>query len=139
MQNGAPTYTEKVMKDPQLPPAQAMSQYIRGNSSGPFVQDAGYIMQYYQLQAQRDALQTWLAPTDERLMPPVSPTQDESRRFATIMNDVNSKYQEVFTKVVTGAESLETLAGLPAQLRTIGIDDAIKIQQAALERYNKRA
>jgi putative aldouronate transport system substrate-binding protein len=136
--NGAPTYTDELMKNATLPPAQAMSRYIRGNFNGPFVQDAGYIMQYYQLQAQKDALQTWLAPSDERQMPPVTPTQDESRRFASIMNDVNSKYQEVFTKVVNGSESLDTLAGLPAQLKQIGIDDAIKIQQAALDRYNKR-
>jgi putative aldouronate transport system substrate-binding protein len=95
-------------------------------------------MQYYQLQVQKDALQTWLAPSDERQMPPVTPTQDESRRFASIMNDVNSKFQEVFTKVVNGSEPMGSMVGLPAQLKQIGIDDAIKIQQAALDRYNKR-
>lgn len=138
LEGGKPTYTDTLMKHPQLPPAQAMSRYIRGNFNGPFVQDAGYIMQYYQLQAQKDALQTWLAPSDERQMPPVTPTQDESRRFASIMNDVNSKYQEVFTKVINGSQPMETMTGLPAQLRQIGIDDALKIQQAALDRYNKR-
>jgi putative aldouronate transport system substrate-binding protein len=55
------------------------------------------------------------------------------------MNDVNGKYQEVFTRAITGADSMDTLTGLPAQLRQIGIDDAIKIQQSALDRYNKRA
>jgi putative aldouronate transport system substrate-binding protein len=55
------------------------------------------------------------------------------------MNDVNGKYQEVFTRVLTGADPMDSLTALPAQLRQIGIDDAIKIQQAALDRYNKRA
>ena len=59
-------------------------------------------------------------------------------RFASIMNDVNSKFQEVFTKVVNGSEPMETMTALPAQLKQIGIDDAIKIQQAALDRYNNR-
>ena len=68
----------------------------------------------------------------------VTPTQEESKKFASIMTDVLAKYQETFTKVVTGAESLDTLTGLPTQLRQIGIDDAIKIQQSALDRYNKR-
>jgi len=139
LENGYPRYTDDLMKNAQLPPAQAMSRYIRGNFNGPFVQDTRYIEQYYQLQAQRDALQTWLAPTDERQMPPVTPTQDESRRFASVMNDVNSKYEEVFTRVVTGAEPADSLTALPAQLRQIGIDEAIKIQQSALDRYNKRA
>jgi putative aldouronate transport system substrate-binding protein len=139
LENGYPRYTAEMMHNPQgLPPAQAMSRYIRGNSSGPFVQDARYIEQYYELQAQKDALKTWLEPTDDRQMPPVTPTQEESKKFASIMNDVNGKYQEVFTKVITGAEPVDAVTGLPAQLRQIGIDDAIKIHQAALDRYSKR-
>jgi putative aldouronate transport system substrate-binding protein len=140
MESGNPLYTPEVMRNPQgLPPAQAMSRYIRGNFNGPFLQDVRYLEQYYENQVQKDALKTWLEPSDERQMPPVTPTQDESKKFASIMTDVNSKYQEVFTRVVTGAEPMETLAGLPAQLRQIGVDDAVKIQQAALDRYNKRA
>jgi putative aldouronate transport system substrate-binding protein len=138
MVNGYPTYTDELMHNASLPPAQAMSRYIRGNFNGPFVQDKRYIEQYYQLQEQKDALQTWLEPSDERQMPPVTPTQEESRKFASVMNDVNSKYQEVLTKVITGEEPLDSLTGLPAQLKQIGIDDAIKIQQSALDRYNKR-
>jgi putative aldouronate transport system substrate-binding protein len=127
------------MRNPQgLPPAQAMSRYIRGNFNGPFVQDSRYLEQYFELQVQKDALKTWLEPVDDRQMPPVTPTQEESKKFASIMNDVLGKYQEVFTKVITGAEPIDTLTGLPAQLRQIGIDDAIKIQQSALDRYNKR-
>jgi putative aldouronate transport system substrate-binding protein len=93
------------MRNPQgLPPAQAMARYFRSVFNGPFVQDTRYLEQYFELQAQKDALKTWLEPTDERQMPPVTPTQEESKKFASIMNDVNSKYQEIFTKVITGAE-----------------------------------
>jgi putative aldouronate transport system substrate-binding protein len=140
LENGYPRYTPELMRNPQgLPPAQAMSRYIRGNFNGPFVQDPRYIEQYYELQAQKDALKTWLEPTADRQMPPVTPTQEESRKFASIMNDVIGKYQEVFTKAITGAEPMDAISGLPAQLRQIGIDEAIKIQQSALDRYNKRA
>jgi putative aldouronate transport system substrate-binding protein len=140
LENGYPRYTPELMRNPQgLPPAQAMSRYIRGNFNGPFVQDTRYIEQYFELPAQKEALKTWLEPTDDRQMPPVTPTQEESKKFASIMNDVNGKYQEVFTRVLTGADPMDSLTALPAQLRQIGIDDAIKIQQAALDRYNKRA
>ena len=138
MVDGYPTYTDELMRNSSSPPAQAMSRYIRGNFNGPFVQDKRYIEQYYQLQEQKDALQTWLEPSDDRQMPPVTPTQEESRKFASVMNDVNSRYQELFTRIVTGEDSLDNLAGLPAQLKQIGLDDAIKIQQSALDRYNKR-
>jgi putative aldouronate transport system substrate-binding protein len=140
MDNGYPRYTAELMRNPQgLPPAQAMSRYIRGNFNGPFLQDPRYIEQYFEVQVQKDALKTWLEPSDERQMPPVTPTQEESKKFASIMNDVFGKYQEVFTRVVTGAEPMDALTALPGQLRQIGIDDAVKIQQAALDRYNKRA
>ena len=140
LENGYPRFTPVMMRNPQgLPPAQAMSRYIRGNFNGPFLQDVRYLEQYYEIQAQKDALKTWLEPSDERQMPPVTPTQDESKKFGSIMTDVNSKYQEVFTRVITAADPIDTLTGLPAQLRQIGIDDALKIQQAALDRYNKRA
>jgi putative aldouronate transport system substrate-binding protein len=139
LDNGSPRYTPEVLQNPTLPPPQALSRYVRATFNGPFVQDARYIQQYFQLQVQKDALQTWVEPSDERQMPPVTPTQDESRKFASIMNEVNSTYQEAFTRAVTGAASADTLMGLPARLRQIGIDDAIKIQQAALDRYTRRA
>jgi putative aldouronate transport system substrate-binding protein len=139
LNSGKPTYTLEVLQNPTLPPAQALSRYVRATFNGPFVQDGGYLEQYLQLQVQKDALQTWLAPSDERQMPPVTPTQDESRKFASIMNEVNSTFQEAFTRAITGVQSAGALSGLPAQLRQIGIDDAIKIQQAALDRYTSRA
>ncbi len=139
LDGGYPRYSSELLQNPTLPPAQALSRYVRATFNGPFVQDARYIEQYFQLQVQKDALKTWLAPTDERQMPPVTPTQDEGKKFASIMNEVNSKYQEVFTRAVTNAEAPDALAALPAELRQIGIDDAIKIQQAALDRYTRRA
>jgi putative aldouronate transport system substrate-binding protein len=138
-ENGYPKYTPEIMRNPQgLPPAQAMARYFRSVFNGPFVQDTRYLEQYFELPAQQEALKTWLEPSDERQMPPVTPTQEESRKFASVMNDVIGKYQEVFTRVVTGAESTDSLAGLADQLRSLGVDDAVKIQQAALDRYNKR-
>jgi putative aldouronate transport system substrate-binding protein len=139
LDDGNPRYTPDLLQNATLPPAQALSRYVRATFNGPFVQDARYIQQYFQLQVQKDALQTWLEPSDERQMPPVTPTQDESKKFASIMNEVNSSYQEAFTRAITGAASADALTGLPAQLRQIGIDDAIKIQQAALDRYTRRA
>ena len=41
-------------------------------------------------------------------------------------------------KVFTGAEPMSTWDKFQDELKTLGIDDALKVQQAALERYNKR-
>jgi putative aldouronate transport system substrate-binding protein len=140
MVDGKPIFTPEVMKNPQgLPPAQAIAKYARSINNGPFVQDPGYIMQYYELPEQKDALKIWMEPTNEKRMPPVTPTQDESKKFATIMADIDTRFDEVFNKVWSGALPLDAWDTFVKDLKQMGIDDAIKIQQAALDRYNKRA
>jgi putative aldouronate transport system substrate-binding protein len=56
-----------------------------------------------------------------------------------VMTEVNTRYDEVFAQVLTGAQPIETWDGFVEELKQIGIDDAIAVQQAALDRYNKRA
>lgn len=139
MVSGYPTYTDALMKDPKLPPASAMSLYIRAHYNGPFVQDKRYIEQYSVLPEQKEAIAIWSQPSNAGQLPPITPTQDESKKFATIMQDVMTRYEEVFHKVVTGGLPLDAWDQFVKDAKSMGIDDAIKIQQAALDRYNKRA
>src|SRR3989442_1583918 len=138
MVNGLPTYLDAVMHDPKIPSAQMISRFARGNFNGPFVQDVRYITQYYELPEQKDALKVWTQPTNEKLLPPLTVTQDESKRFASLMTDINTRYDEVFNRVWSGKAGLDEWDGFARGLRGMGIDDALKIQQAALDRYNKR-
>jgi putative aldouronate transport system substrate-binding protein len=138
MKDGYPTYTDAMFKDPQLAPAQVMSKYMRAAFNGPFVQDRRYMEQYSTLQEQKDSITIWMDAVNDKLMPPVTPTQDESKKFASVMNDINTRYDETFTKVLAGQLPLDAWDTFVKDLKTMGIDDAIKIQQAALERYNKR-
>ncbi len=138
MVSGNPTYTDEVMRNPQLPSAQAISRYARGNFNGPFVQDVRYITQYYELPEQKDALKAWTQPSNEKLLPPITVTQDESKRFATLMTDINTRFDEVFNRVWSGKAGLDEWDGFVKALSGMGIDDARKIQQNALDRYNKR-
>lgn len=139
MVNGYPTFTDAITKDPKLPMASTMSLYIRAHYNGPFVQDKAYIEQYSPLPEQKQSLTLWAQPTNEGRLPPITPTQDESKKFATVMQDVMTRYEEIFHKVVTGALPLDAWDQFVKDAKGMGIDDAIKIQQAALDRYNKRA
>jgi putative aldouronate transport system substrate-binding protein len=138
MTNGQPIYTDVVMRDPQLPSAQAISRYARGNFNGPFVQDVRYVQQYYELPEQKDALTQWTKPLNEKLLPPITVTQDESKRFASLMADVNTRFDETFNKVWTGKATLDDWDSFVKALPGMGIAEATKIQQNALDRYNKR-
>ncbi|MEG0369583.1 MAG: hypothetical protein RR593_06235, partial [Hungatella sp.] len=60
MVDGKPIYTDLVMHNPDgLTIQKAMSEYQLAYGNGPFVQDKDYLLQYYNLQAQKDALAIW--------------------------------------------------------------------------------
>jgi putative aldouronate transport system substrate-binding protein len=140
LDNGYPKFSDLIMKNPdKLPLAQSMSAHFRSNFAGPFVQDKRYIEQYFQLPEQQDAYKIWQEPTNEKQMPPVTANQDESRQFAKIMTEVNTRFDEVFAQVLSGAQPIEAWDTFVGELKQLGIDDAVAVQQAALDRYNKRA
>ena len=142
MIDGMPTYTDLILNNPDgMPISNAMSAYIRGNYNGPFVQDVRYLVQYYTLQEQRDTLDAWGASSSNaaaHVMPPITPTSDESKEFATIMNQVNTRRDEMTLKFIFGDESLEKFDDYVSELKMMGLDRAIEIENAALARYNAR-
>src|SRR5690606_29989013 len=80
MENGYPTYTDLVLKNPdKLAPAQGISLYARGSYNGPFIQDKRYAEQFFALQTQRDAVTTWQNTDSAKYnLPPITPTPEES-------------------------------------------------------------
>jgi putative aldouronate transport system substrate-binding protein len=140
MENGYPKYTDLIMKNPdKLAPAQAMAQYIRGNYNGPFVQDKRYIEQYLTLPQQKDAVTVWeKTDADKYALPPITPTPQESSEFAKIMNDVNTLVDETTLKIILGSEPLDYFDTFQKKLKSLNIDRAVQIEQAAFDRYNKR-
>ncbi len=139
LENGYPKFTDLIMKNPdKLAPAQTISLYARSNYNGPFVQDKRYIEQYNQLQQQKDAIAIWQTDVEKYALPPITPTQQESAEYATIMNDVNTLVAEMTLKIILGTEPVDSFDKYVAKLKSLKIDRAIDIQKAALERYNKR-
>jgi putative aldouronate transport system substrate-binding protein len=139
-ENGYPAYTDIVLKNPKgWPIAQGIAAYARSQDSGPFVQDLRYLEQYYNLQEQKDALKLWPFPDMlKRIVPPLTPTPDESSEFASIMSEVNTYQREMEAKFIIGTEPVSKWETYVRTIKNMGIDRAIKIQNAALNRYNAR-
>lgn len=140
MVNGEPVYTDEILKNPQgLTTGQAMSKYIRAQENGPFVQDKRFIYQYYKYPQQKKALELW-SDTDaaKNVLPPLTYNETESKRYAAIMNEVNTYADEMFYKFIMGVEPLESYDNYVEQLNKLGIAEATSIVQGALDRYNKR-
>ncbi|MEK4119189.1 extracellular solute-binding protein [Paenibacillus sp. FSL W8-0919] len=137
--DGYPTYTDEVMKNPDgLSITQALAKYNLASYSGPFVQDRRYIEQYSALPEQKAAIETWMKADNSRLMPVISPTAEESTRYASIMNDVNTYYEEMVNKFIMGVEPISGFDKFVETIQGMGIEEAVKIQQAALDRFNSR-
>lgn len=139
MIDGYPTYTDNMYNHPDgLPLGQALSQYVRSTHGGPFVQDLRYFEQYMELPEQLAAVEEWSKPTNEMKMPLVTPTAEESRKYSSIMSDLNVYREEMTIKFIMGSESLDKFDEYVDTLKAMGIEEAITIQKSALDRYNSR-
>lgn len=58
--------------------------------------------------------------------------------YASIMADIDTYKSEMFNKFVMGAEPLDRFDAFAETIQSMGIEQAIHIQQAALDRFNKR-
>ncbi|MCL6457277.1 MAG: extracellular solute-binding protein [Gorillibacterium sp.] len=136
--DGYPTYTSEIMKNPDgLSFATALGRYAIPFGA-PLVQDKRYQEQNASMPQQKDALNTWMDVDNESWLPPLSYTNEESGRMATIMNDVNTYRDEMFDKFVMGAEPLTSFDKFVSTIKDMGIDEVLAIQKDAYDRYLKR-
>lgn len=140
MENGEPVYTDLILNNPDgLSIGQSMVCYIRGNYNGPFVQDLRYLTQYYTMDGQKKSNATWTVDTaDKYTLPPITPTPEESEEFAAIMNEISTYRDEMTIKFILGTADLSEFDDYVATLNQMGLERAIEIENAALERYNAR-
>jgi putative aldouronate transport system substrate-binding protein len=138
--NGLPKYTDAVLNNSKgWPVAQSLAAYVRSTDSGPFIQDGNYFLQYMTLPEQQEAIKVWAGWEGKKYkVPPITPTVEESREFARIMNEINTYRNEMFAKFLLGTESLANWDNFVSTVKRMGIDRAVAIQNAALERYKAR-
>lgn len=141
MINGEPTFTEYMTNNPD---GKTLAQMVGLTCA---VRDSAFPMlqtwQYYKQTLQPwgiDAIKTWMKDEADtsNVLPQISRTQEESGRFSELMNPIKTYMQEQANKVITGSVSSEEWDNVVAKLQEMGIDEAIKIQNDAYERYQKR-
>ena len=128
MVNNEPIYTPRVVDHEQnggLSVAQGMAQYSRAYYSGPFVQDKGYIQQYYQTDVQKEALLNTASDALEYQLPTIYMTGEEQKRFTDIMTPINTYREETLAKLVAGKMDISKLDEYFSELERLGIEEAI--------------
>jgi len=137
MNNGTPSFVEKITGAANGF-MEELTKVNRFVGSGPWVHAKEAQDQYMSLPAQRVAIATWSNTEKSCFLPPITPTQDESLRLTAIMSEINTYMAEMVNKFIMGQESVDSFDKYVESLKKMNIEEAIKIKQAAFDRYNKR-
>ncbi len=81
---------------------------------------------------QTDVVNDWNYPAA------ASKTLEENEEFSSIMGDITTYVSEFTSQLLIGAKSFDEYDDFVAALKSMGIEDAIAIQQAAADRYSNR-
>lgn len=65
-------------------------------------------------------------------------TEEEGSEYANIMGDINTYLSEYMVQFISGAKPLSEIDAFMEQLKTMGIERAAEIYQAAYDRYQNR-
>ena len=140
MVDGYPTYTEEITNNPDgLSMAVSLARYALSQDSGAFVQDKRYMEQYAQLPQQQAALKNWMQTNmKEHLMPNVNLTEEQQAELATVEENLNTYFNEMNAKFITGQESLDKFDEFKAQLNARGLEKYLEYKQQAYDRFMSR-
>lgn len=118
---------------------QAVIQYAFPSSDAPVVNDYNARKQInYALWQQEEASQIWADCDYSLLLPVLFPTAEDSSRLSEIMSEINTYVDEMETKFVMGRESFEQYDAFIDTIYSMGIEEAIEIQQRTYDDYLNR-
>ncbi|MCG8502699.1 MAG: extracellular solute-binding protein [Firmicutes bacterium] len=87
----------------------------------------------------RKAQEIWTnSAGDALVIPPVSLLPTESVEYEKIMDGVQYYVEEMTVRFIMGIENIENFDDYVKRVKALGIDRAVAIRQAALNRYNSR-
>ena len=138
--NGEYVYTDLITNNPDgLPLDQAICKYTPAGASCRLFQDHRYWVQMMTYPNQKEAMGIIADSTLERVLPPVTPAPDDATRLAAIYSEIDTYMKESFARFITGQDDVD--AGFDKYINTmksLNLDEALAIQQKALDAYNRR-
>lgn len=137
--DGVPTFTDKIMKAPEGI-SEAIDKYTAAQWTNIGVQQANMVRQKNNPTAVA-AVDLWIQNQEasKHIVPTgVTRTTEESNEISAILNTVGTYIQEMSLKFMVGEEPLSNFDAYVENLKSIGLDRLLEIQQAAYDRYLAR-
>ena len=138
--DGVPTFTDNIVYHPDgWPLAQSIAAVARPSFSGPFVQSQDYILQFFRLPQQQNALFTWLETDSERFMlPPLSFTLEEGDIVAALLGDIETYTDEMHWRFMLGTADMDYFDQFVNNVYALGLQELLDIKAVALQRFHAR-
>jgi putative aldouronate transport system substrate-binding protein len=136
MENGKVKYTDLILKNPnKLSIDQARNTYGRSTNFPQLQRDTESSRGAKWI----EAVNVWRNTDHQKhAMPPITPTSEETKEIVRIMTDVNAYLLEAEIKFILGTTPIDSPDDSVNQLKKMGIEKAIQLNQAAYDRYKKR-
>jgi putative aldouronate transport system substrate-binding protein len=139
VEGGKPKLTELILKNPNsYPVINALHMYTFSTSQGPGIQFSDTFFQTAIYPRQIEAYVNWTDNLIKINMPALKLPTEDGIRVSKIMGDVRTLVEEKVNKFVMGIEPLDKYDAFVAQLRSMNIEEAIALEQKALDFYNTR-
>jgi putative aldouronate transport system substrate-binding protein len=140
---GKIVFTPKILNDPDAIDLPTMiTRYVGQRGSMPGLQ-ATHLPELINAPISFASATTWFYPNEEvaykHMLPPgMTLTLEETDRYSELMNPINTYTSEMAVSFVTGQTSLSEFNSFVSRLNQMGLAEAQRIQQAALDRWNAR-
>lgn len=130
-------FTEYVTNNPDgLTLDQAVIHYAFPASDAPVVNDySARKLINYALPQQDEASKIWAECDYSMLLPVLFPTAEDSSRLSELMNEINTYVSEMETKFIMGRVSFDQYDTFLKTLESMGVQEAIEIQQRTYDNY----
>lgn len=129
-------FTDTIIKNPNgLTYDQALASYALSIMDGPVNQDSRYLDALLFDEGQREANAFWMKQSSDLTLPPIRLTIDEASRSTSIMSQVNTYLNEEMTAIISGKKPVSEFEKMVETIKGMGIDEAVKLHQAAYDRY----
>ncbi|WP_145149458.1 extracellular solute-binding protein [Paenibacillus xylanexedens] len=132
-------FTDTIIDNPNgLTYDQALASYALSIMDGPINQDSRYLDALLFDDGQRAANAEWRKASSALTLPPIRLSTDEVSTSTSIMSQVNTYLNETMTAIISGQKPITEFDTMAETIKSMGIDRAIEVHQAAYDRYQSK-
>lgn len=138
--DGKPKYTDFVFNNPEeLSLSEVLGIYAFSSDSGPYLYKLDAFKQINDEPALTNSIQNWVKTGNaEHKLPMITIATEDLDEYSTLLADIDTYNAEMFYKFVLGTESMDKYDAYVAQLKKMGAEKLVAIQQKAYDRYLSR-